>query len=326
MTTTTSEHTYWRDKLANKPAVLTNEVQSGFYRGSWFKDSGVLPIAIWRTPDGEQKCLVGYSEDAGKEPKAFFGKPDTVEERWTFFCTDVISYKLYSDTFRTGNPWPETPTVEKTKFDHNQPPTGLDLHKHELKDLIDSTRLWLKIDMTDRDKEWADKAANYRSLLLDKKKVVDKEREAKKAPHMKAGNAIQAEYKPVVDEAEKWNKLCRDEIGKWQTEQEREAKQKFIEEAAATAAAVAAGEKDVDDVVIPKPIAAVGGRSTGGTGRATAFRTMRKAEITNYKTALAFFSTDPAISNMVQSLADAKARGGDDKGPGWKLVETQVAS
>ena len=307
---------YWAAKLAGEEVQITEDVQEGYYRGTWYKDSGQLPIAIWKQGD-QLYCLVGYSAESGKEPAAFYGKQETVEGNWLYFCESPVEYADYQAAFTRGEDWPDVAVVEETPpAGHNQPPLeGVDLYKQQMSDLMEAVTKHLKVPKAEWNQIWADKCANYRSKVLELRGIVEKERVEKKKPHDDAANAVQAIYKPVVDDGDRYNKKLRDALSAFKNEEDRKAKEKMLAELKE----VEEGNKTVDEAEIPKEVKKAGGSSRGGTGRATGFREVRSAKITDYDKALAHFAKDGAVVGLIQSLCDRACRSGDDKGPGWEV-------
>jgi len=318
MSITIEQQKFWQDQLAGNHPDVTEDPQCGYYRGTWHKnDKSARPIAIWITEDGEMTCLVGWGGDN------FKAKPDTLLDRWLFFCQSPVSYETYLHVYQTGDPWPEEATVEALPgAGHNRPPEGHELHKSNLDALEAALKKQLGIGEAEQDKTWADRTANYRSRILALKREVEDERTKKREPHLEAAAKIQAQYKPLVDALESWNKTIRSALDAWKKRADEAAKRKLVEEAQK----VAAGEKSLEEMEVPKEVAAVGGKKAGGTGRATGFRTVRRATITDYDAALKHFAQNSQIKSIVQALCDKDAREGADSGPGWEVIKTSEAS
>src|SRR5690606_23282189 len=132
-----------------------------------------------------------------------------------------------------------------------------------------------------------------RARLLDLGKKADKERDEKKRPHLEAGRAIDAEYKPLVEAATSAANAIRDVLTQWMRAEEArqraeaEAKRKAEEERIAKERAeyLAANPIAEHTEEPPLPLAPVEPpkvQAGGQSGRRAGLRTQVRYEIEDY--------------------------------------------
>ena len=308
---------YWRAVLEGKEPDVTEDPQAGYYRGSWFKGGGLLPIAIW--PDGERmRCVVGYKPSAGHENVAFEVDADDLADHWPFFCRNAIPHQKFLSAYNTGLPWPEEATTEDFG-EEGEALEGPAFWKQQLGVLEAALKRHLQVN--EQGEEWADKTANFRSRILAVRKDVQDAWDAAKVPHNKALKTIKSEHVGFVDQANDLNNQCRKALSDWKTAEDARKRQEFLDEAKK----VEAGEKAPEEVAQPQQKKKAGGKTTGGTGRATGFTTVRSAKITDYAAALKHWQENELVIQAVQTLCDRDARAGADNGPGWVVEEKATA-
>lgn len=177
----------------------------------------------------------------------------------------------------------------------------------------------------------SDKAANYRAELLKLAKEADAARDAEKRPHLEAGRAIDAKYKPLVDEAKTAADVIRDELTAFMTAEKRrleaEARAKYEAERAAAEAARKEIEAQRARQMRDDPIAALTSpepelpmpppppepikvQSGGQRGRKTGLRQVTSYVVTDHAAALAFFADSNDVRELVAKLAERASKAG----------------
>jgi len=317
------EFQWWFDKLNGKSPQVDETVQSGFYRGRMKKDGPLLPIATWiDSSSGQRVCLLGFSAESGRKPEAYSLSGDALARRWTFFCESPVAYNIYEHVVTTGASWPDEAAYEKpaAMIGDNKPPEGLELLKENLSALIEAVRSHLKTPEEKQDATWADKVGNYVGEIRAAKKGLEDAYKEEKAPHLKAGRAVDNAYKPVIKIADDWNGKVKAALTKWNAAEEARAQAEMVKQVEE----VQAGKRDISEVSIPETPVNVGGKKRGGNRSAVSFQVVRRAKVTNYKKALDHWSKDDKIVAEVERLCNNAAKAGVE-GPGWEVVETKEA-
>lgn len=131
---------------------------------------------------------------------------------------------------------------DRIKPGGNNPPTPFDAHKVNIDDLRDEASAWLdgKAVTTAEEAEAIDLLIKMARTARDE---ADKQRAAEKKPHDDAAKAVQAQWKPLVDTADRILKVCLEKVGSWR---EAEQNRKEAEAAAARAAAEAERQAEVE--------------------------------------------------------------------------------
>jgi len=179
-------------------------------------------------------------------------------------------------------------------------------------------------------------------------KKTDEARKKAKSIHDAKGAAVQKAFTPLLDKLERVASLMKDMQADWlRREEARIAQEKRAaqEEAdrlrreAEAAAAQAAARNDISGQVdaeaalkaaeeqaaaAARTEKARAGSATGG-GRAMALRTQAYAEIENWRAVFMHFEARQEVKDVLQRLADAAIRGGEDV-PGAKRAERKVAA
>ena len=196
----TDQFHHWREALAAKRGVETERgnVRSGYYR---LKNEA---IAFWRR-DGDNKLLCWRSGNF-PIPK----EPDAIEDLFAYCAPHPISFQDYQFSREHGR-WPEQPEEIEALFAEDlPPPAAFDAKLISLRAAAD---LWLRdIGGEVKTKSDADHAANFAAVFAkEEAKAIALHREAK-APHLEAGRAVDALWKPLIDKAaigKRWAKaLC----------------------------------------------------------------------------------------------------------------------
>lgn len=322
--------TYYQAALAGEmPPIYADKPHAGYYRMRKHKDGPFLPVVIY-TKDGELVALVGSAK--------LWRKPTEV---WTYCADKPVTKEDAMHAFSNENAWPgdapEPPGIGDNSGD-------LSLAE-QIKEYAAMALGWLRKSGI-KDATSKDQAANMRAKLLDLRKQANAEREAKKRPHDEAAKAVQAEYKPVMDEADDAANEIRDALTvymreeekkaqaerekAWREEQERVAKERARIEAEREkqmqddpVAALTSPEPDLP--APPPPPEPVRVQAGGQRGRKTGLRTVTKYVVTDYEAALAHCKAHPDVVAAVEKVCSAQARTGVAV-PGVEAVTEKVAA
>lgn len=319
---------WWQDALAGKaPAIDANTPQCGFYKKRDGKGGKWLPVMIRFDDNGALRCRVG--DDSAADPF----------DVWTWCAGNPVSKEAAKVAFETGS-FPGD--VELAPVGHNSGDLSL---AEQIRDYAATALGWLNKAGV-KDKQSSDMAANYRAELLRLSKEADRERETEKRPHDEAAKAVQAKWKPLIDEATGAANTLRDELTKWmraeeaRLEAERRAKWEAEQKEAAAERKRIEDERAAlmrDDPIsaltspepelpaAPQPPEPVKVNAGGQRGRAAGLRTVTKYVVTDHTKALAFFAESEDVRELVQKLADRASKAGVAV-PGVEKQETKVAA
>jgi hypothetical protein len=299
---------FWRDSLAGKkPEINADAPQKGYYKARRGKDGPLTLVAIW---DREGERVARFGDEMIDPLKV-----------WTW-CADKPVSAADKDHYKEHGRFPgdiEPPAG------HNSGDLSL---LDQLRDYIATASAWLK-GREIKTKIEADQCQNYRTEVLRLKGLVDKERDAKVRPHLDAQRAIQAEYKPILDEAEAINKLLRtapeafakaeekrleaELRAKWEAEQERVRKEREAIEAErakklAEDPIAALTESEPELPIAPPPPEPVKMQIGGQRGRVGGLKGYWEAEITDYPAALQHYANHPDVRALIEKLAKAEVK------------------
>lgn len=309
---------FWRDALAGKAVEIhADNPQPGYYKARKGKGGPWQPVAIWYKQDGELIARMG-GETA--DPNAI----------WTWCASNPVSKEDAKHAFEYGS-FPG-------EIGHNSGDMSL---AAEIVDAADRAFKW--VESTEiANKVGADTCANMRQRLLDLAKQADKERDEKKRPHLEAGRKIDAEYKPLVEQATQAANALRDELTKWmraeeakaraaaeaarKAEQERIAKEQAERAAKMAADPIAALTEPEPEPELPMSIPEPPRVQAGGqAGRKAGLRTVVRYEIEDYAAALAHVKDHKDVIAAVEKACTAMAKAGATV-PGVKRIEEKVAA
>lgn len=334
----TDAYGYWRACVVNGGAApdgvtflptyhgngTHEEPQPGLYRVRMTKGGPLVPVQIWlRADDG---AVMHRFEDGCSLTGTIDGKPvhaDAIADRW-IWCKAIS--KADHEHYKAHGVWPGE--VKTAGIGDNSGDLSL---AEQIKDYAEIALGWLRKAGGIKDKLSSDMAANYRAELLRLSKEADRQREAEKRPHDDAAKAVQAKWKPVIDEAASAANMIRDELTKWmraeEARQEAERRAKWEAEQKAVAAARAEADAQRAKQMRDDPIAALTSPppevpgmpaapepvkvSAGGQrGRAAGLRTVTRYVVTDHAAALAFFASSEDVRDLIQKLAERAAKAG----------------
>lgn len=329
---------WWRDALAGRaPEAVIDDPQPGFYwtgRGTERK-----PVVIY-PGEGELLADVGFGGTTSKGLSA--------SEVWPRCYSHPITDEVYWDTIDNGR-WADLEGIVEPKpaeeapvepggnlaVGSNNPPEDIPpivAITEEVDNAIAALNAILpKPGEVVKDQALADRLANSQDRLRELWTKANKQRIIEKRPHDEAAAAVQALWKPLVEEKVgrihaaaskaaaavtgylKWAKAEQERI---QREAEaaaaRERERLEQERLQREAEAAETGEPipEEPEVVVeapppPEPVRVGGGLS----GRRTGLKAKNyRAVINDYPKALEFFAENPKVRETVQALADALAR------------------
>ncbi len=318
-------YAWWRSVIGgDAPPIHADKPECGYFKLRDGKDGPWRPVAIWKGNDGKLVCRVA---DKMREPS----------EVWTYVAKNPIAKDIAKHAFETGRFPDEVPAMGD-----NAPPdeslferiarVAADavgwLHKHGIKDA--------------RSK---DMCANYRAQLLDLRKRADAERETEKRPHLEASRAVDAKFKPLIEEADAAANELRDALTVYMRQEEAELRAKQEAERKIEAERIAVENKRLADerakLMRDDPIAAytspepeqlslapaepVKVQAGGQRGRKTGLRTVTKYVVRDYAAALEHCKDHPRVREAVETVACAQAKTGASV-PGVETVVEKVAA
>lgn len=228
---------------------------------------------------------------------------------------------------------------------HNLPP--IEEIRQRTDDLIAATDAWLEKVPEIGDEETAGKASDLLDQLRAEFKAAEKERKAEKQPHLDAGKAVDEAYKPVTARLTVAAEAIKNLITPWLQKKQaaedaarrkREEDARKAQEEADRIAAEAEKANSIDAQIAAteaqeRAEAAQKDAETerkaqtrGDFGRTTALRTTYRGEIADWDAALAFYSTDPLVSEAVAKAIARDIRGGTRVIPGVRIIQEQKAA
>jgi hypothetical protein len=300
---------WWRDALAGKnPAIDANSPQCGFFKlkrgGKW------LPVMIRLGDAGMIRCRVG--DDSNADP----------HETWVWCAGNPISKEDAKHAFDTGSFPGDVPTIGDNSGD-------LSLAE-QIREYASQALGWLRKHGIS-DTKSKDTAANYRAELLRLRKEADTQRDAEKRPHLEAGRAVDAKFKPIVEAADSAANEIRDALTVFMREEERreqaerdakyQAERKAAEAARAELEAQRAKQMRDDPIAaltspepelpdLPPPPEAVKIQAGGQRGRKTGLREVTNYIVTDHGLALAFFAQSDEVKELIAKLAERACKAG----------------
>lgn len=304
---------FWRDALAGKsPEISADHPQCGFFKMRRGRDGKWLPVMIRYDDSGALRARV--ADDSGADPLKI----------WTWCAKHPVSKADAKVAFETGSFPGEVATAA---IGDNSGEISL---SEAVRDYVETALAWLR-KVGIKDKATSDQAANYRAELLRLSKEADKQRDAEKRPHDEAAKAVQAKWKPVIDEATSAANAIRDELTRWmraeeaRLEAERRAKWEAEQRAAALERARIEAERakqmrddpiaaltspEPELPVAPPPPEPVKVQAGGQRGRKAGLREVTRHVVVDHAKALAFFAESEDVKELIRKLADRAGKAG----------------
>ena len=247
-------------------------------------------VAVWRDDDGLQCSRTG--------PRPAPTHFDEIEALFAICNSTPITHELFQHIFG-GGAWPdevETPAVE-AKPDA-APHEALEA---ELTALRDQASAWIEAIGAVKTKDDADKAANYADAFAKLERRATELHKSEKAPHLEAGRAVDAAWKPLIDragECKAWSKKAAEAFliaEKRRLAEEQRLRDVEAAKAAAEAerlrreAEAAGAPPPVVEAPAPPPMAAPKAKA-GTSGRAISVRSRTVHNITDRRAFLEYLA------------------------------------
>jgi hypothetical protein len=303
------EWDFWIEQLGGgAPETTPGRPHSGFYRDRYYAPTGdgkkrekrSRAVAIWQQ-DGEFICTV----TVGYQPRHL----DEIDALFANCCRAPITRDLYM-LIADGGAWPdEVPAVDRIVSTSDNEPELSPSQKleAELNDVKDKARSWFaEIGKKITTQEQSDKAGNFANEFAKLQKKAEDTHKVEKAPHLEAGRAVDAAWKPLVtaaEEAKKWAKKAAEgfliaeqkrlDDERKKLEQEAEAARKAAGAAlmAAEAKAAEAGVPvEVELPVVPHVPAQPERAKAGTSGRSISIRQRTEYQIADLPAAVAYLA------------------------------------
>lgn len=302
--TVVNQWSWWRAALKGEFGELKLGVpESGYYR--WLqRDGSYKPVGIWRGEDGIPVAKVGERDVT---PDA-----EWCERVFAYCCKHPITFQVYQDVM-AGQPWPDAAPEKRLS---NMPDDPFEAAKV---DLAEEAELVAELLANPLNDTTAGRAASLADRIGKTGKKADETRAEEKKPHDDASKAVQAKWKPLVDQAATLTRQLKDAIGahllaKKRAAEEEERKRRQ-EEAKAREAAMREAEARGEPAPQPEPPVLerpkpVQTKIAGAEGRTIALRTERRAKIIDYPRAHAALASHPEMKDLVQTLANRAVKAG----------------
>lgn len=231
---------------------------------------------------------------------------------------------------------------------HNNPPEPIDLLKEKLALYQEGAAAFGPVTEAN--------AQEYRDHIgygVKLAKEIDGQRDTEKRPHLEAGRAVDAAYKPLLETVEVTQKALKKPLEAFVIAREKEAQRiaaearRKVEEAerAAAEAAKAADEEDDPFLAATAPVVDVKAvvaeakvaelqvmtasriSSAAGGFAATSLKTKRSAKVTDWSALAAHYLARGEVRAVLEQLANADirhAKGAAIEIPGVEIVEERV--
>lgn len=348
MSANPQDYAYWRAALRGESQMThENEPQPGFW-GKRRKGQTREPVAIWkREPDGQLVARIGFAAK-----NRIITEFEGICELWTYSCRDPVTQDAYNLAYAKGE-WEGDPPKEsldrpKTKpapvsrpvngyteaeiersqsligdiigadglasAGHNNPPP--DDERQTIADQIAAVAKAAADLGKVVSEATAKKAQGLRARLLELRKKADERRNELKRPHLEAGRKVDADWMPVVNEAQAVADGLAKGMSAYATEMARAAEQEQRRLEQERREAEKAGQPVPVPVEAPQPAATI--KPT--YGRAASVRTVRVGEIIDQDKVYAHFRTNSIIVDTLRELAERAVRAGADV-PGVEVHE-----
>ena len=300
------EYEYWRSALkaaageGEWPPIHPDDPQPGFYRMRRGKGGRWLPVAIW------------HSAQEGRLLATVDGKlADDPAELWSWVADRPVNYEDYQHRIEHGH-WPgeigdATPPVPGPG--HNLPADPAEALMLEIEQEIDAALSWLELhqERIEQSAE-ADQAEELINRLRKLSRKADKLRKEEKQPHLDAARAVDDRWRPAIQRPKQVIEQLRKVLTTWLRAQKEAARRQAEEKLKAGALEASANPA-----------------TSGLSGRKVALRRRKVAVIEDYQAALKHFADHPDVRTLVQRLANAAVRAGEEV-PGVKVKIEEIAA
>lgn len=323
---------WWRRALAGEKIggptlpIHDGDPQPGFYRKTQYKGGPLVPVAIWKSAEGEMVALVDR-------------KPANPDDIWTFSCSNPVSEEAYHRVCGGGR-WddepPAAPTISNLSDDPHEALT------QELAGEIEAAKEFLAQPIVTKNQ--ADQAAIWSKRISAIAKKATDFHKVEKQPVLDESRRVDDKWRDLREGAAEWATKLKRHLDGWLQEQDRierarqaaareeaERKQREADEAARAAAmsddteAQHEAERRAAEAAAAEREAEPRNARAGRTGARVALRTYVSAEITDFDTLLAALKDRPEIQEAVQTLANRAATSGIEL-PGMKIKQERRAA
>lgn len=297
---------WWRHAVEN-PALIgktllasPSDPELGYYRCRG-RDKQWEPVGIFLDKAGQMVAERGQDR-----------RPVDPVDIWTWCLRYPVSYEAHLQALRGEGYDDEPPPPIGDNSGESDPFERLRLEFAGERDTAES---FLKAPVESQDQ--ADKLGIWAKRILDIGKRAEAERVTEKEPHLEAGRAVDAKWRPLLDDAKSFADRLRDHLKPFLVAKKRQA------DAAAAAAREEAdrlrreaqqAESDearqaaMQAAQQAEEASAVRGASAGRTGARVSVRTERRARIVDYDAALMALKDHPDVRRLVDQLAQRAVR------------------
>lgn len=217
-----------------------------------------------------------------------------------------------------------------------------DAFKVNIDDLTEEAKAWLDGKAIASAAE-ADGVETLLDMARKTAKDADAARAAEKKPHLDAGKAVDAQWKPVIDGANRIADLAKRVLTPWREKLEaerrveaervaREAEEQRQREVEASRRAAESGSLEDREIADQEAAAAkqaerVAKKADKAATTGTGLRTKWVAEMVDQRAAIAaMWKRDPqAFVDLAQTIADQAVRSGARQIEGFNIIEQKVA-
>lgn len=231
---------------------------------------------------------------------------------------------------------------------HNAPPDPFTMAQDEITTLYEEAKQYLDGEPI-HSEGMADDVSNLLAMARNAKKRADEARVAEKKPHDDAAKAVQAKYKPLLEQADRTADACKAALAPWleKLDAEKRAREESARreaEEATRAAQAAMRARDItnlaereaadrlaEDAKRAERAASAASRDKakagGMLGRSASLRTVREVEVTDGRELLrhCYAKHYADLLTLATKLAEQDVRAGATEIPGVIIHEKKVA-
>lgn len=236
----------------------------------------------------------------------------------------------------------------------NNPPEPIDpftAYERDIEDLREEAKLWLDGTPIENDAQAKD-VATLIDKLAKARKAADAARDAEKRPHLEAGRAVDAKYKPLIEKADTAVTVAKSAQRTWMLKVQEEQRAEAARLAAAAREEAARALRAVQDANAAGDLAAREQADTSldaaaalirdakradkakpavrgeGATRALGLRTVWVGTVTDSTALLRHLWSIPehkaALEDLAQSIVNKEVRAGRREMPGVEIKQEQV--
>lgn len=294
--------THYRNNLAGSAALHDGDPQPGYYWMRRERNGQRLPVVI-REVEGEMLAYVGDGRGGMRKQDA--------AELWTWVADKPVSKEACQHAMKTGA-WPGD--IQWPQIGDNGGPELED----QITEAVGMAAQFLSETPAITTQEQLDRAANLRNLCTELKAKAEAAHKDEKAPHLEAGRAVDAKWKPVIASCDDTAKSLRRVATAYMVAED--AKRHAEAEKARAALAAVSEEEGVTISVEPQKVMAGGQR-----GKRMGLKTITTYVVEDYDAVLAAVKDRPEIREAVEKAGRTLMKAGVAV-PGMKTVESKEAA